>query len=116
MTPFEQYWEVVPVKVKRKLSADIWKRKRLDDKLQIILADIENRKRADDRWMRGYIPDPPTYLRQERWEDEIVRPHKSSRSTMSAAHVIFTPEPRASINHDAIHAGVLAAKAAMRRS
>jgi hypothetical protein len=74
MTPFEHYWAAVPVRVKKKSAQDLWKRKRLDGKIEIILADIEKRKKEDDRWLRGFIPDPPVYLRQERWEDEIVKP------------------------------------------
>lgn len=90
MTPFERYWQEVPVKVKKKTAADIWKRKHLDDKVEIIIADIENRKRADDRWLRGYIPDPPVYLRQERWNDEIIRP-RNAHLTAPNAHVAFQP-------------------------
>lgn len=99
MTPFEKYWSVVPVKVKRKLSEDIWKRKKLDDKIALILSDIETRKRFDDRWLRGFIPDPPTYLRQERWTDEIVKPFKAA-APVSAAQTVFKALSKSVIDTD----------------
>ena len=110
MTPFERYWSAVPTKIARKLCADIWKRKRLDDKVEIILADIENRKRLDDRWLKGFIPNPATYLRQERWEDEIVKPHKPAAVTPMA----HKPASMFEFSYDAGQSGYAAFKAQRR--
>jgi hypothetical protein len=33
--------------------------------------DVLNRIDGDKRWLAGYIPDPTTYLNQERWDDEM---------------------------------------------
>lgn len=74
---FEEYWSALPPgkKVKRKEAEKLWKSKKLDAMADQIIADVKNRIENDDRWRRGYIPDPPTYLRQERWNDEIDLGH-----------------------------------------
>jgi hypothetical protein len=73
-TAFARYWSVVPNKVKKKTAHEVWTRKKLDSKVEMIIADIQRRIAHDDRWKRGFVPDPPTYLRQERWDDEITKP------------------------------------------
>jgi hypothetical protein len=35
---------------------------------------VRERQRRDQRWLDGYIPNPTTYLNQERWEDEFSAP------------------------------------------
>lgn len=68
---FDQFWSAYPKKVKRKTSREIWMRKHPN--VTELLADLERRK-SDRRWLEGFIPDPPTYLNQERWHDEIETP------------------------------------------
>lgn len=68
---FDRFWIAYPKKVKRKTSAEIWNRKRLDSKTGELLADIQRRLESDRRWREGFIPDPTTYLNQERWVDEL---------------------------------------------
>ena len=68
---FDLFWVLYPKKVKKKTSKDIWKRKRLDSKVDEITTDIQIRLVSDIRWKGGFIPDPTTYLNQERWDDEM---------------------------------------------
>ena len=68
---FDQWWDLYPKKVKKKTALAIWKRKRLEGMASVLIADIPNRLKNDRRWKEGYIPDPTTYLNQERWDDEI---------------------------------------------
>jgi hypothetical protein len=68
---FDDFWKAYPKKRGKKPVSEIWKRKRLDDKADLLIADIANRSRNDRRWLDGFIPDPKTYLNQERWTDEI---------------------------------------------
>lgn len=70
---FADWWGEYPRKVKRKTALDVWRRKRLDEMADRLIADVRERMRSDRRWREGFIPDPTTYLRQERWEDEIER-------------------------------------------
>lgn len=68
---FSDFWTVYPKHVKRKPAEAKWKAKRLDSRADEIIADVRNRLRADKRWLDGFIPDPTTYLTQERWCDEL---------------------------------------------
>ena len=68
---FDQFFSAYPKRVKRKPAHEIWKRKCLDSRLPELLADIQKRLDSDSRWKGGYVPDPTTYLNQERWNDEI---------------------------------------------
>lgn len=68
---FGVFFSKYPKKVKKKPAKEIWKRKRLDELSDVILDDIAMRLSSDRRWKDGFIPDPTTYLNQERWNDEI---------------------------------------------
>lgn len=68
---FGEFWELYPKKVGKKPTQEKWKAKKLDALADTILADIRNRAKSDRRWLDGYIPNPATYLTQERWQDEI---------------------------------------------
>lgn len=70
---FEKFWKLYPKHVKKRESKKVWHAKRLETDLQTILEDIHDRSLFDRRWKEGFIPDPPTYLRGERWFDEIDR-------------------------------------------
>ena len=69
---FDAFWNAYPKKVEKKKSLEIWKRKKLAQKADIILNDIVNRADKDKQWLEGFIPNPTTYLNGERWEDEIT--------------------------------------------
>jgi len=69
--PFDLFWKVYPKKRKKKTSHEIWKRKKLDPVVDLLIADVKNRIENDSRWTSGYVPDPTTYLNQERWDDEL---------------------------------------------
>lgn len=68
---FEEFWQVYPKKKGKKPCQDKWKSKQLDDKADMLIADVQKRKEQDKSWIEGYIPNPHTYIHQERWTDEI---------------------------------------------
>lgn len=68
---FDRFWSAYPKKRKRKTAEQIWERKALDPRTDELIADVERRKSEDRRWVGGYVPDPPTYLNGERWNDEL---------------------------------------------
>lgn len=68
---FDQFWAAYPKKVGRKPCETKWKSKKLDALANRILKDISLRKQRDRQWIAGYVPNPLTYLNQERWEDEL---------------------------------------------
>lgn len=70
-TLFPSFWEVYPKKRKKQEARKVWKSKSLDRMAETIISDVEARKTKDDRWVAGFVPDPTTYLRGARWEDEL---------------------------------------------
>jgi hypothetical protein len=68
---FADWWAVYPKKVKRKDAESLWARRKFDVIADQLIADVLNRTANDDGWQRGYVPDPTTYLNQERWNDEV---------------------------------------------
>lgn len=68
---FDRFWAAYPKKVKRKNSEQIWKRKKLDAKIDLLLSDVANRIKNDRQWLEGYVPDPSTYLNGDRWNDDV---------------------------------------------
>lgn len=70
---FMDWWVKYPKKVKKKESKRVWQAKKLDAQADDLILDIQDRLKDDDRWKRGFIPDPPTYLRGERWNDELYQ-------------------------------------------
>jgi len=80
---FARFWDQYPKKRNRKKCQDIWIRKKLDSKIDLLISDIRNRLINDDRWKNGFIVDPERYLTNERWNDEIEKskPKTESRIT-----------------------------------
>lgn len=70
-TGFESFWSLYPKKKAKKACEQKWKALKLDNHIEQILEKLQQQKENDDQWLRGYIPDPLTYLNQARWEDEI---------------------------------------------
>ncbi|MCG5538975.1 hypothetical protein [Halorhodospira sp. 9622] len=70
---FEDWWAVYPKKVGKKPAREKWKAKRLDARADELIADVQLRAGSDRKWVAGYVPNPTTYLTQERWNDEIER-------------------------------------------
>ena len=68
---FNEFWEVYPKKRAKQKCMSKWKSKNLDGNADQLIADVQDRLQNDARWIRGYPPDPLTYLNGDRWEDEI---------------------------------------------
>lgn len=68
---FEEFWSIYPVKKARKKVLAIWKRKKLDDKADFIIERVKTFA-GTRAWMDGYVPNPSTFLTQERWDDDIA--------------------------------------------
>jgi hypothetical protein len=65
---FDEFWKLYPTKVARRSCEDIWKRRKLDACADDAIAGVR-RWQSSDRWQRGFIPNPATFLSQERWKD-----------------------------------------------
>ncbi len=67
---FDLFWSAYPKKEKKKDSRAIWNKKELESQTADIIAFVENAKNTD-RWKKGYIKNPPTFLTGECWEDDL---------------------------------------------
>lgn len=83
---FELFWSLYPNKKKKKESEKVWKSLSFEI-MEKIISDLPLRKNGDD-WIKDngkYIPHPTTYLRGERWNDEIKKPITKSRKETFAS-------------------------------
>lgn len=79
---FNLFWEAYPKKTGKKAALKSWKRNKLDEKAEIIIADVNQRK--SQNWQgkeKQYIPDPSTYLNGERWADELYSTKEITNGT-----------------------------------
>ncbi len=85
---FADFWEAYPSKVARPTCEAKWKAKKLDPIADTIIDDIRKRSATDRKWLDGFIPNPLTYLNQERWTDSIDQSAAKQRagSPKQSAH------------------------------
>jgi hypothetical protein len=69
---FEKFWKAYPKKVGKKKVQDKFDANNFP--IDLILKNIELQKKSDQWQNQQYIPNPETYLNQERWTDEVVLP------------------------------------------
>jgi len=82
---FPEFWAIYPKKVARKTCEGIWKRRKLDALADEILPKLAEQVARDAQWRDGFVPNPQTYLNQDRWEDEIGTPRKANGDKPAAA-------------------------------
>ncbi len=70
---FEEFWEAYPKKVGKKPCAVKWKARQLDRLADQIIENVRDRIKGDDQWLRGYVPNPLTFINQDRWDDPIQK-------------------------------------------
>ena len=74
---FAAFYKEYPRKVGRKYAESMWRRLKIDDALfETIMKALENHKKSK-QWTQNkgqYIPNPSTWLNQERWNDEVELP------------------------------------------
>ena len=69
---FEDFWRIYPRRVARKDAMKAWARIKAAEYPKILGAVV--RARCTDQWQRDdgrFIPYPASYLRGERWTDEL---------------------------------------------
>lgn len=73
---FDEFWDAYPKKIGKGAAKKSWDKLRPSQKLfdEIMLAIAEQKE--SDQWNRErgqFIPNPSTWLNQERWEDKLER-------------------------------------------
>lgn len=66
---FEEFWAAYPNKKGKQEAEKTWRRRKLDDRCDELIAHVGLMGTSDDGWLRGYVPMGSTYLNQARWED-----------------------------------------------
>lgn len=107
---FEGFWKLYPRKVKKKEAKAVWQSKKLDAIADLIAEDVRNRADYDAQWLEGlkYIPHPTTYLRGERWNDDIQAPQKqpigkTAGAILKLESMKFDEQQPDSLTHAAPH-------------
>jgi hypothetical protein len=88
---FERFWVRFPNKTGKKAAWRAWQKARDKPGIEELLTTV-NEAMQSDRWQRGFIPNPATWLNQGRWADELPA---------SGAH-----KARTMVEFMAIHGGV----------
>lgn len=68
---FDQFWEAYPSKVGKLAALKAWEKVKPDAALTETIIAAVTAQKGSDRWQRGYIPNPSTWLNQGRWSDEL---------------------------------------------
>lgn len=76
---FEEFWKAYPTHVNRKRCVEIWERIRPDEALLKKMLDKIEAWKKGRNWQEGYIPNPDTWLRNEKWNDDDPIPYKDKR-------------------------------------
>lgn len=79
-TGFEQFWQVYPRKVSKKDAIKAWEKLSPGPGLQEQILDAVAKQRYCAQWTRDNgeaIPYPASFIRGERWKDEITPQHKA---------------------------------------
>lgn len=78
---FDEWWDAYDLKKNRKGALAIWKRRKLDNLADELIADAIHRHANDGGWKRGYQPHPTTYLNGDRWNDELTQARSGANGT-----------------------------------
>jgi len=68
---FAEFWETYPKKSGKKPCLAKWKARRLDRLADQIIQNVRDRIEGDSQWLRGFVPNPLTFINQDRWDDPI---------------------------------------------
>lgn len=78
---FERFWESYPCKVGKGAARHAFHKRRLHLQIETLLEAIEE-QRGSRKFREGYIPNPATWLNQERWLDEVDQPFARIRAEL----------------------------------
>ncbi|HHB9432299.1 TPA: YdaU family protein [Stenotrophomonas maltophilia] len=74
---FEEFWVAYPNKKGKQEAEKTWRRRKLDDRCDELIAHVHLMQAEDDGWIRGYVPMGSTYLNQARWQDVPREPARA---------------------------------------
>lgn len=81
---FAAFWDAYPKKVGKKEAKNAWNKLNPDDALKKAILDAVKRQKRSEQWKREngqFIPYPATWLKQQRWEDELKLTEQKSQTS-----------------------------------
>ncbi len=83
MEDFDKFWQAYPRKIAKGDARKAWTQtQKIRPELDFILRAIEAQK---ETWENPkFIPYPATWLRAERWDDEVMQVHSPKSKSMEA--------------------------------
>ncbi len=82
---FEEFWQAYPKKAGKKPCSAKWKARRLDRLADQIIKNVRDRIEGDSQWLRGFVPNPLTFINQDRWDDPIQKETAGEKAQRSSA-------------------------------
>jgi hypothetical protein len=70
---FQTFWESYPLRHAKKDARKAWMQLNPSDELVAQIVEHVTLRMKTRQWREGYIPLPATFIRGERWEDELTR-------------------------------------------
>jgi DNA-binding transcriptional ArsR family regulator len=95
---FERFWRAYPSKVGKRAAEVAFAKASQRAPPDQIIAGVQTALAECDQWRRGFIPNPTTWLNQDRWNDEhapppvsdqLVRRHENYRRAFAGASAAF---------------------------
>ena len=69
---FDEFWSAYPKKTGRKPSLTKWIARDLDSIATKIISNVQARVASGEWSNLQYVPNPLTYINQDRWDDEVT--------------------------------------------
>ncbi len=76
---FERFWRAYPSKVGKRAAQAAFAKAAQRAPPDQIIAGVQTALAECDQWRRGFIPNPTTWLNQDRWTDEHAPPPVSDK-------------------------------------
>lgn len=81
---FDEFWNAYPRKRDKDKARKAWIKHNLNEKADLLLADIKKRLALDAQWMdKQFIPYPTTYMNNARWTDAIEEAQAQMRNAQT---------------------------------
>lgn len=72
---FERFWKAYPKKVGKGAALKAFEKAKVNADLIVVIENAIEQQKKTDQWKKDggqYIPNPATWLNQQRWEDEVT--------------------------------------------
>ncbi len=73
---FENFWDIYPAKVAKKKTFTSWMNIEMTKSLYDKIIESLKAHIVSERWGKGIIPHPTTWLNQERWDEKLAEKEK----------------------------------------